>query len=442
MYCTPDYSILNEEKRNFQIGWINNNTLVSLNNNQNIKESFEYTNSDELDSLAYFGIYTNYMGGGYVYRMTGNLKQIQSNLSILQNLSWIDRQTSAVFLEFSIFNVNINLFSYVTILFEKLPTGNLIKSSRIYPMSLLESNGSYVSMRLAFNITFMILITCLIINEIRILIKAGPSSYFKNIWNYLELSIIAFSWAAFSLYLYRVVATNKILKQLKNNSSDNTYIRLDYLSSCNDTLGMCLAFCAYFGTFRFLKLLRFNTRITIFMIAFKKCLNELIGFMFIFSLTWMSFAQIFYLLFNDKLISNSTIVKTMETCFEILLGKFQSDLILRYHPFLGTLTFTAYNLVMVFILINIFVTILSDGLSKIRHGSNEDECEEQKQNEPDLIGYLKSKLDFISSIRKNKAEFDIPKPDEYIEKNYEKDFLTSLNRLEKVIFSSFFFIFL
>ena len=164
MYCTPDYSILNEEKINFEIGWINNKTLVSLNNNQNIKESFEYTNSDELDSLAYFGIYTNYMGGGYVYRMTGNLKQIQSNLSILQNLSWIDRQTSAVFLEFSIFNVNINLFSYVTILFEKLPTGNLIKSSRIYPMSLLESNGSYVSMRLAFNITFMILITCLIIN--------------------------------------------------------------------------------------------------------------------------------------------------------------------------------------------------------------------------------------------------------------------------------------
>ena len=40
-------------------------------------------------------------------------------------------------------------------------------------------------------------------------------------------------------------------------------------------------------------------------------------------------------------------------------------------------------------MINIFVTILSDGLSKIRHGSNEDECEEQKQNEPDLIGYLK-----------------------------------------------------
>jgi polycystin 1L2 len=365
--------------------------------------------------------------------MIGNLTQIQSNLSILQNLAWIDRQTSAIFLEFSVFNVNINLFAYITILFEKLPTGNLIKSARIYPLSLLESNGSLLSMRIVFNIIFMILISCLIINEIRLMFKTGLSSYFRNLWNFVELAIIAFSWAAFSLYLYRLAGTNKILKKFKKSSNQNVYIRLDYMSFCNDTLGMCLAFCAFFGTFRFLKLLRFNTRITIFMIAFKKCFHELVGFMFIFLLTWMSFAQAFYLLFNDKLISNSTIVKTMETCFEILLGKFQSDQILKFHPFLGTLTFTVYNIVMVFLLINIFVTILSDGLSKIRHGTNQDECEEQKQNEPDIIGFLKMKLEFFS-VKKKLDKFNNPK---YVEKNYEKDFMASMNKLEKVRLNNF-----
>lgn len=49
----------------------------------------------------------------------------------LQQQNWIDVRTRAVFIEFSLYNANVNLFASVTLLVEYLSTGGAVPSFNI-----------------------------------------------------------------------------------------------------------------------------------------------------------------------------------------------------------------------------------------------------------------------------------------------------------------------
>jgi hypothetical protein len=90
---------------------------------QAMYNSFQYKNADTLQGSPIQGKYDTYDGSGYVYEMRGQLSYIQGNLSLLKEMNWIDRQTRAVFVEFSTYNPNINLMMVTTILIEFFSSG-------------------------------------------------------------------------------------------------------------------------------------------------------------------------------------------------------------------------------------------------------------------------------------------------------------------------------
>ena len=61
------------------------------------------------------------------------------------------------------------------------------------------------------------------------------------------------------------------------------------------------------------------------------------------------------------------------TLVQVILGKFQSDTILKQSPILGSATFILYNIVIIFIALNIFFTILTESFSKLKSDINSDE---------------------------------------------------------------------
>jgi hypothetical protein len=217
------------------------------------------------------------------------------------------------------------------------------------------------------------------------------------------LITIAFSWAAFSMYLYRLYASYEIFDLLKQRTTEpNTYIRLQYISYCNETLGIFLAFCSAFGTLRFLKLLRFNKKIIIYMIAFKKSLAELLSFGLIFMIYWMSMVQAFFIVFNIKSLQFASIVKSMETCFQMILGKFEVDSLIQANAFFGTTLLIVYNIFVVFILVNILISILIENFAEIKMDNSL-----LNEEDPDLFNYLKSAITQFLPKSKNDSRVDI-----------------------------------
>ena len=226
------------------------------------------------------------------------------------------------------------------------------------------------------------------INEIRLIIRERKE-YFKQFYNYIELIIIAFSWSAFAMYLYRLYSSYKIFDSIKKSTKNghglmDVSLNLQYLSYCNDLLVYFMGICAAFGTIRFIKLLRFNKKIVVFVLAFKSSLKELLSFLIIFFILWLAFVQAIYLIFNDKSIQFSTIVSCMETLFQLILGKFQVTPMLNANALFGSLFYVLYNIVVVFLLINMFVSILIDNYNLMRLDS------ELENHDPEIMEYIKS----------------------------------------------------
>ena len=62
-------------------------------------------------------------GGGYVAELGYNSLSAINVIKVLEENRWIDNQTAAVFVEFTVFEPSSSLFSAIKLLFERSPIG-------------------------------------------------------------------------------------------------------------------------------------------------------------------------------------------------------------------------------------------------------------------------------------------------------------------------------
>ena len=167
-FCTDDYSIFSEDTNPYSYQWnAYNSSFKPVYNWERVHKAFQYHNSTDLNGFPLFGLYNNYWGGGYVYEMRGKMSYLQGNFSLLQNNSWIDRQTRAVFIEFSVYNPNINMFAVAEIIVEFLPSGTILTSSRFDPISLFNFYTGFAMLTLVCDIIYVLFIIYYMVIEIR-----------------------------------------------------------------------------------------------------------------------------------------------------------------------------------------------------------------------------------------------------------------------------------
>jgi hypothetical protein len=172
--CQDDYSFGNEEKHNFGYNWTAyNESFVPKHGMEIIRDAFMYQSAYSLKSLPYSGLYKPYLGGGYVYKLRGELNFLKGNLSLLQQMSWIDKSTRAVFIEFGVYNPNINMFVAGTILFEFLASGNILKSARLDPLNLFNDMLGFVAVKILFDLIYIAFIAFFAIVELRAISRMG-----------------------------------------------------------------------------------------------------------------------------------------------------------------------------------------------------------------------------------------------------------------------------
>lgn len=79
----------------------------------------------------------------------------------------------------------------------------------------------------------------------------------------------------------------------------------------------------------------------------------------------------------------------MGTSFQILLGKFDMDQIIRANPALGIILFVSFNLSMLMIVLNLIITSISDTFTKVKENSHE------YLEGTELTEYVKERFDEI-----------------------------------------------
>ena len=190
------------------------------------------------------------------------------------------------------------------------------------------------------------------------------------------------------------------------------YIKLQKINYWNQALGSLLGLCAYLGTLKFLKLLRFNKKISYLASTLGYCLREIVGFSLVFLLIWLAFVQLMFLVFYQKLSNYSTFVTSMETSFEIMLGKFDVKPLLLADSVFGPLLFCVYNLMIVMITLNIFISIINDSFEAVRRDTA------LQSNEFEVVEYILGKISAGLFANSKVHEQELETPDKYKDSVY------------------------
>jgi len=69
--------------------------------------------AEELGGSVQHGRLAVYHGGGYVQDLVGGNSSALDIISELRESGWLDRGTRVVFIDFSLYNANVNLFCIV-----------------------------------------------------------------------------------------------------------------------------------------------------------------------------------------------------------------------------------------------------------------------------------------------------------------------------------------
>lgn len=350
--------------------------------------AFQYTTAMSIDSQPYAGLYNNYLGGGYVFKIntkSSNMSSIQSDLSFLQTNDWIDQNTRAVFVEFTLYNVNLDLFSYCLILFEFLPTGSVVYTYEFDPMSLYADETLVI---VAFDILYMFLIVFYMLKEIQMIVKL-KKAYLKRPWSYVDWSLIAFSWTVFVMYLYRLYEKSRLTSKISSSNDGQTVINFQTLQYWNSLMLLFLAICCFIGSVKLLKVCSFSRNITMLTKVFNRVFKELFAFIIIFLILILAFTQLMYLMVYDRNDQFQSFATSLVTGFLMLVGKFNVDSFCQDAPIIGPMVYCLYAVAIIMGLLNMFITLLSDSFSEVRR-----EFKESNELNDDslLVMYFKSRV--------------------------------------------------
>jgi hypothetical protein len=204
-------------------------------------------------------------------------------------------------------------------------------------------------------------------------------NYFKQFWSFIEIGIIVCSWTAVGIYVWRYRELKRIQNLLKQ-SNGYVYINFQFLSFVNGLLTNLFGFCCFFGTIRFLYLCRFSQRVSLFNRTLQYAGKELVSFLFMFSIVFISFVFLFYLLFNSKMRACSSLLHTAQTLFEMILLKFDAGELTGAASFVGPFGFSLFIILVVFVCLSMFLSIIRDSFQRA--------CENVGKNNEELFLFM------------------------------------------------------
>jgi polycystin 1L2 len=372
--CSGDYSSSNEDQQSWFPGWKLTSDNISY--SQSIQNAFIYQSGDEIDLYKYSGIVNTYADGGYIYEFRGRLEEMKSNLTKLHELSWIDSQTRAIIIQMTLYNPNVALFTSIIFLSELFSTGGVFVQSRFDPINLNNQLQGVSSIPTDIEaIIYMLFIIYFTFIELRSLIKLRKK-YFYSIWSFIQWGTILCSWAGVGIYIWRFKEGSR-LHELLHDTNGYKYINIEKAVYFDNTLMFLFGFCCFFGTIKYLYLSPFNSRLSQFGKTLEYVQQDLFYFASTFSIIYISFISLFYLLFNAKIPSCSDIYHTSEMLLEILLLRFDSQDLYEADTVLGPLAFALFIFIVVFICCTMVISIINNGFRDIRRNSKSSANEDQ-----------------------------------------------------------------
>ena len=360
--CVASYASSNEDTTSFhQSRW----RLFSPSKNGSLSilyqicpSAWHYSSAKKTQSLPLWGrlhLLNIYGEGGYLAELGYDKSTALRVISELNLFDWIDRLTSAVIVEFTVFNSRVNLFSVSWIPIEFSPSGHVISSHMIRTMHIYDIGGGYSAVTIACQLLLVVCILFFVAKETKQMI-AGIRLYFSQFLNWVELTQTVTVIGFVITHILRETELYANTAKLRKNTFQ--FISFDKGVLLDDMETVLLSLLMFLNTLKLLYLLKFNPHVRHLFYVMKGSARELIHCSLGFAVFMFASIHVGYLLFGRELYSFSSPLITLQSLLvEGVVGG-GVDYFNDCCTVIGPVYVTAVKMGLNLICINIFISVL------------------------------------------------------------------------------------
>ncbi|XP_053422044.1 polycystic kidney disease 2-like 2 protein isoform X2 [Nycticebus coucang] len=323
--CYGKYTSTNEDTSDFAL-------------TQDTEWKYSASNTNSPWHWGFVGVYRN---GGYIFTLSKSKLETKNKFIDLRLNSWITRGTRVIFIDFSLYNANVNLFCIIRLVAEFPATGGILTSWQFYSVKLLRYVSYYDYFIASCEITFCIFLFVFTTQEIK-KIKDFKFAYFRIIWNWLEL-----------LLLLLLKSTEK-------------YSDFYFLAYWHIYYNNIIAITIFFAWIKIFKFISFNKTMSQLSSTLSRCIKDIVGFAIMFFIIFFAYAQLGFLVFGSQVDDFSTFQNAIFAQFRIVLGDFNFAGIQQANWILGPIYFITFIFFVFFVLLNMFLAIINDTYSEVK----------------------------------------------------------------------------
>jgi len=326
--------------------------------------AFKFSSEKDLEGSNHKGwLGYSYDGSGYVQDLYPSRSDSATAVAELKENKWLDRQTRAVFIDFSVYNANVNLFCVVRLVTEFPASGGAVSSWNFRTVKMLSNNTEWDNFVKVLMIFYMVLIGYYVIEEF-LEIWINGCGYLGEFWNLVDICIVVCSILACGFKVYQENTVSSKISVLTN--ATNTYPDFEYISYWTEQYIQMVAITVFLCWIKLFKFISFNKTLRQLQSTLARCALDIAGFFVMFIIIFVAYAQLGYLTFGSAVPDFYTFWEAVYTLFRIILGDFNFHALERANSIFGPIYFISYVVLVFFILLNMFLAIINDTYSEVK----------------------------------------------------------------------------
>ncbi|XP_032892399.1 polycystic kidney disease protein 1-like 2 [Amblyraja radiata] len=367
--CHGQYSLDNEDMSVYGLHW----NMTAVQNSSNLDYIWQYKSQSELRSYPVWGKLAMYRGGGYVAELGADAQDAYRVLQYMFDNSWLDTYTRAIFVEFTVYNANVNLFCIATLILESNAVGPFFTHADFQSIRLYQyTDGLHIFVVAAEVVYFLFLIYYMVIQGK--LLKEQKWNYFKSKWNLLEAAIIMISWSALSIFIKRTILGKRDIEYYHNHRSG--FVSFYETAMADAAMGYLIAFLVLLATIKLWHLLRLNPKLNMITSTLRRAWGDISGFLTVILIMFLAYSIATNLMFGWTMSSYKTIFDAAETMISLQMGIFNYEEVLDYNPILGSFLIGSCIIFMTFVVLNLFISVILVAFSEEQKNYKASEEEE------------------------------------------------------------------
>ena len=358
------------------------------------KNGWKFTSALDIWGLPIRGHYATYGGGGYIQELNVNFDFSNRTLNELSDYLWIDKNTRAVFLEFTLYSPATNLHVYNLFLIETPETGGILTYYSIYPFRVYHHLGPTGIYTLFCEIAFAIFIFLNFCNIVYVISKQGRQ-FCESTLNVMDLLDIIMSVLCIGMYATRYIIAAKSME--KFHTDKKQFVNFYHIALWDTIYNTVLSTLVFISTLKFLGIFGYIKLIGRLIRIIKHCMKDLFWFGVLLIYIALCYATLGHLLFGKEVKSYGDIFDASSTLFLSILGKSMFTDIKETDPIMGKIYVFTFSLSVVFILLTICMSVLCESIDKIG-------VRDKQNKREDLIEFILQKMRnlFLNTTSSNK----------------------------------------